>query len=269
MSSSSGTTLSFVCLYDNLLLKYLPFNTSVTGKAGTQLPFRMRGAKGKEQRGVAAEELMEEEAEEVERARAARDSVDGEGVHMEEEDIEFGAAEQDVDFGAAEMPEMETPFDVQDDFGQAEYKADDLDEGSVASDASERSSFSLGAVNDLEKEFTLGPDDEDAPRQELGDELVSHTSKWHKHTVRVFGMLKRNMKSHNADEDDAEEMDKQAQLSYNKLSSGCSRRTAAGVFFEMLQLKTWDFVELNQDKSYGDITITPGIRFDEAPPSSS
>jgi len=82
-------------------------------------------------------------------------------------------------------------------------------------------------------------------------------------------MLKRNMKSHNADEDDAEEMDKQAQLSYNKLSSGCSRRTAAGVFFEMLQLKTWDFVELNQDKSYGDITITPGIRFDEAPPSSS
>jgi hypothetical protein len=242
---------------------------SVTGKAGTQLPFRMKGAKGEEQRGAAAEKLMEEEAEaeDVERARADRESVDGEGVQMEEEDVDFGAGGQDVDFGE-EMPEMETPFDIQDDFGQVEYKADDLDEGSVASDRSDRSSFSLGAVNDLEKELYQVDDDDDQPRQEVGDELVSHTSKWHKHTVRVFGMLKRNMKSHNADEDDEEENEKQAQLSYNKLSAGCSRRTAAGVFFEMLQLKTWDFVELNQDKSYGDIAITPGIRFDEAPPSS-
>lgn len=232
----------------------------------------MRGAKGEEQRGAAAEEILEEEAEaeDVERARAEqRDSVDGEDVQMEEEeDVDFGAGNQDVDFGA-EQPEMETPFDVQDDFGQVEYKADDLDEGSVASDQSDRSSFSLGAVNDLEKELYQLDDGDDQPRQELGDELVSHTSKWHKHTVRVFGMLKKNMKSHNADEDDAEEMEKESQLSYNKLvSGGCSRRTASGVFFEMLQLKTWDFIELNQDKSYGDIAITPGIRFDEAPPSS-
>ena len=35
----------------------------ISGKPGTQLPFRMRGAKGEEQRGAAAEELMEEEAE--------------------------------------------------------------------------------------------------------------------------------------------------------------------------------------------------------------
>lgn len=231
----------------------------------------MRGAKGEEQRGAAAEQLMEEEAEEVERARSQqqRDSIDGDGVQMEEEDIEFGGGGQDVDFGDAGEEEEETPFDIQDDFGQVEYKADDLDEGSVASDRSDRSSFSLGAVNDLEKELYQVDDDEDKPRQELGDELVSHTTKWHKHTVRVFGMLKRNMKSRNADEADAEEEEKQAQLSYNKLSQGCSRRTASGVFFEMLQLKTWDFVELSQDKSYGDITITPGLRFDEPPPSSS
>lgn len=77
-------------------------------------------------------------------------------------------------------------------------------------------------------------------------------------------MLKRNMKSGDADDDD--ELDgeeKPTELSYNKLSAGCSRRTAAGVFFEMLQLKTWDFVELNQEKSYGDIIVTPGSRFDE------
>ena len=142
--------------------------------------------------------------------------------------------------------------------------AEDEDEMSVRSD---RSSFSLGAVNDLEKDlYEVGADED---RQVAGDELVSHTSKWHKHTVRVYGMLKRNMASRNADSDDEEEVEKPSQLSYNKLSAGCSRRTAAGVFFEMLQLKTWDFVELNQDKSYGDIAVAPGTRFDEDPPSAS
>jgi hypothetical protein len=38
------------------------------------------------------------------------------------------------------------------------------------------------------------------------------------------------------------------ELSYNKLSKGCSRHTAASVFFELLQLKTWDFIELDQDE---------------------
>ena len=31
--------------------------------------------------------------------------------------------------------------------------------------------------------------------------------------------------------------------------------------------KTWDFVELDQDESYGDITIAPGLKFNEDPPS--
>eukprot|EP00957_Ditylum_brightwellii_P122917 9371618-Ditylum_brightwellii.AAC.1 len=61
-------------------------------------------------------------------------------------------------------------------------------------------------------------------------------------------MLKRNLT-----EGAEEEGDKVASLSYNSLSKGCSRRTAVGVFFEMLQLKTWDFIELDQAESYGDI----------------
>jgi cohesin complex subunit SCC1 len=165
-----------------------------------------------------------------------------------------------------EDDEYETPFDIQDEFGSAEYKNDNLEDEDELSVQSDRSSFSLGAVNDLEKElYQIGDEGEeggDQPRQVLGDELVSHTSKWHKHTIRVLGMLKCNM--NNEDEPDEE-----PKLSYNKLSSGCSRRTAAGVFFEILQLKTWDFVELNQEKSYGDISITPGLRFDEPPPSAS
>lgn len=291
IGDDGGLAPELLALWSNNMCK-------ITGKPGTQLPFRMRGKRGQEQRGAVAEKIMEEEAaaaekkkdeeaekeeedEDVEKARSqqARDSMDGHDVNMEEDDIDFGGGGQDIDFGDEEQQkendDMETPFDIQDEFGSVEYKNDDLaeddDEVSVRSD---RSSFSLGAVNDLEKElYEVGGEekgaDGDDPRQIAGDELVSHTSKWHKHTVRVFGMLKRNMKSREADLDDEEDAEKPSQLSYNKLSAGCSRRTAAGVFFEMLQLKTWDFVELNQDKSYGDIAITPGLRFDEAPPSAS
>jgi cohesin complex subunit SCC1 len=231
----------------------------ISGKPGTQLPFRMRGAKGEEQRGAAAEELMEEEAEGVEKARSAaqRDSMDGHDLQRDE-DIEFGGGDQNAEF----ENDAETPFDIQDDFGHVEYKNDDLDDDEV-SHQSDRSSFSLGAVNELDKDFYEG----DEERQTAGDEIVSHNSKWHTHTVKVLRKIKNEMKSRNTDEDDEEDMAKDSQLSYKKLISGVNRRTAAGVFFEMLQLKTWDFVELSQDKSYGDIIITPGLRYDDKPGS--
>jgi cohesin complex subunit SCC1 len=56
-------------------------------------------------------------------------------------------------------------------------------------------------------------------------------------------------------------------LSYNKLSGGCSRRTAAGVFFELLQLKTWDFIELNQEEEYGDIEVRKSSQCYFSPPA--
>ena len=243
----------------------------ITGKPGTQLPFRMRGKRGEEQRGAVAEKLMEEEAEEedVEKARSqqVRDSMDGHDVNMEE-DMDFGGGGHDIDFGDEEKQndDMDTPFDIEDEFGHVEYKNDDLAEDDELSVRSDRSSFSLGAVNDLEKELYEVDGEKDQPRQLAGDEIVESSAKWHKHTVRVLGMLKRNMKSDADDEDDLDdETEKPTELSYNKLSAGCSRRTAAGVFFELLQLKTWDFVSLDQEKDYGDIIVTPGPRFNESP----
>lgn len=236
----------------------------ITGKAGTQLPFRMRGGQGEKQRGAIAEKLMEKEAaDEKEKARSQQ-------VVDEEEDVVFGGADQDMELvmedRRGEEEEYETPFDIQDEFEPAEYKNGDIAEDDELSLQSDRSSFSLGAVNDLEKEvYQIGEEGEDEdqqPRQVLGEEHASHTTKWHKHTIRVLGLLRRNMTNEN-------DPDNKPQISYNKLSAGCSRRTAAGAFFEILQLKTWDFVELKQETSYGDITITPGLRFDEPPPSAS
>ena len=83
--------------------------------------------------------------------------------------------------------------------------------------------------------------------------------------MKVLGMLQRNMDG--AEESEEGDAEKSNELSYDKLSYGTTRRTACGVFFELLQLKTWDFIELEQESSYGDIKITPGNRFSEKPPT--
>merc|ERR1712060_56295 len=111
------------------------------------------------------------------------------------------------------------------------------------------STFSLGAVNDLEREFLQKAQD---TRQEQGSDLALSSSKWHAHTVKVLEIIKRNLED-------------QDSLSYRLLTEGCSRRTASGFFFELLQLKTWDFVDVSQEDSYGDIIITPGPRFNDPP----
>jgi len=141
----------------------------------------------------------------------------------------------------------------------------------------ENDMLELGMVN----EFILDSDDEDdededdiANRQALGD-VASSTTKWHKHTVRVYEHLKKSMKDPNGPEDDADDdsdaspkKDLPEEILFKQLTKNVtSRRNAASVFFEMLQLKTWDFIDLNQEDSYGDITISPGVRFSEAPPN--
>jgi len=119
--------------------------------------------------------------------------------------------------------------------------------------------FSLGATNDLDKNF--GDDDNEEDRQTAEET----TATWHKNTVRVFEALKNKM-APKEDDDDASVVE---QVSYNELAHGVTRRTAAGVFFEILQLKTLNFVELHQEEAFGDIQISPGVKFHEEPPTTT
>ncbi len=45
------------------------------------------------------------------------------------------------------------------------------------------------------------------------------------------------------------------------IAPGLSREAAARTFFQLLQLKTWDYIHLEQSHAYGDIVITGGHRF--------
>lgn len=60
----------------------------------------------------------------------------------------------------------------------------------------------------------------------------------------------------------------QDEVTYKQLTKQThSRRTAAALFFELLQLKTLDYVDLDQTRSYGDIKITKATRFTETIPA--
>ena len=127
--------------------------------------------------------------------------------------------------------------------------------------------FSLGATNEMDIGAGVDFDGAAADGENDYDASTTTTSKWHKNTVKVFEVLKKNLISPDGEEND-DDMPKKEYVSYNTLSDGVSRRTAAGFFFELLQLKTLNYIELNQDESYGDITISAGVKFTESPPSN-
>jgi cohesin complex subunit SCC1 len=47
------------------------------------------------------------------------------------------------------------------------------------------------------------------------------------------------------------------ELSYDQMTTGKTRRTAAAVLFELLVLKTKDYVDVQQPKPFADIAVTP------------
>ena len=50
-------------------------------------------------------------------------------------------------------------------------------------------------------------------------------------------------------------------INFNDFSRGFSRHQASTCFFEMLQLKNWDYINVEQDEPYGNVTITAGANF--------
>ncbi|KAI9919167.1 hypothetical protein PsorP6_011859 [Peronosclerospora sorghi] len=103
----------------------------------------------------------------------------------------------------------------------------------------------LGAVNDIRS---------DAAAVDHADgSSLQH--KWHPHTVKVMQVLRQSLTHKD-------------KVTYKQLTKKTrDRRTAAALFFELLQLKTLDYVELDQGAPYADITISKTARFTESIPA--
>eukprot|EP00980_Cylindrotheca_fusiformis_P008032 scaffold1709_cov95-Cylindrotheca_fusiformis.AAC.4 len=189
---------------------------------------------------------------------------DATGDASDDDDDEEGSTSM-VPKPAEDDEEEDEPADFGNDF----QMDDDEEEGPMANDDEEEDLLlqqqqqdaeleDLGLVNELHLGHSDDEDDEE--REAIGD--ANDTTKWHKHTVKVLQLLQRKM-------DDDSNVDGEA-IPFHDLTQQCTRRTAASVFFELLQLKTWDFVELEQspEEPYGEISISPGVRFAEQPPNA-
>lgn len=225
------------CLNPELLALWTTNASEVRGKPKS---YRLRGRAGEEQR---ARTIIEDaaKAEDVEIRR--RDQESDSGSEKDSMDGEFAVAD-DIPQDASDLLEAPPAFDDEDE-DVPQLRMSDSGMNLDTTPTSPGEVFELGLVNDFEDDI------EHDPRQEAGSELASSASKWHKHTVKVLSMLQRNLANPSEDK-----VDVPSHLSYSQLSNDCSRRTAASVFFELLQLKTWDFIELDQDESYGDIKVS-------------
>lgn len=245
---------------------------------GKPFPYELMGEEGELQR-IELERSRQEEEEKSEEGVEVMRQEDGNLPEEEDAtristDLEKRDGEDDTNMmpmdPEGEEDAMNVPFPEDDEvpIGDVSDMQPNVEMDSpTKSFKSHESEFDIGAANELEQELL------EEPRQEQGTEIVSSTSKWHKHTEKVYTMLKRNMAEgeddENEDDDDIlGDAQPTKQLSYDKLTAGISRRTACSVFFELLQLKTWDFIELDQDESYGDIKISAGVRFNEEAPTN-
>ena len=100
-------------------------------------------------------------------------------------------------------------------------------------------------------------------REEINREEIVH-----RRTVRTLRMLQDNMRAEGEGDSkgrgDENDEPKPTSLSYDNLSASTnSRKTVAGVFSQLLRLKTWDFVNLKQSGPCSDIEIRAGLRFRE------
>ncbi|KAH8054402.1 hypothetical protein JL721_10526 [Aureococcus anophagefferens] len=85
-------------------------------------------------------------------------------------------------------------------------------------------------------------DDEDLPAPDDFDRSGAQDRDWHPNTIKVVGLLR-------------DQLDAAESLSFDAFTAGANKRSAVGVFVELLHLKTWDFVQLDQPAAYGDITV--------------
>eukprot|EP00752_Nemacystus_decipiens_P012358 g10955.t1 len=192
----------------------------------------------------------------------------GEGGDVDAFELAGDGMDMDMDLGGGAGAGVEG-MDGMEDFGggfEADPNLNDIGPDMQAGDELDLG----GGVNDLEASRDEHDHQDEASgaggvavgvagREDGPDEtgaLPQH--KWHPHTVKVLRLVKKQLKAKEKAKDP-----RGLGVTHASLARGAKRRTAAGAFFELLQLKTWDFVELSQQEPYGDINVTAGPRLND------
>ncbi len=149
---------------------------------------------------------------------------------------EGGAYEEGENWGGADES-----YDMGGYDDQPEYAPEEM----TSEPGYQEPAFTESSVDAEEAMGALGLTDKRAAAYDPGldDGVASSMRTWNKRTAKVFEILK-------------DELDRTKEVSFADISSGVTRRTAAGSFLEVLQLKTWGHVDLRQTAPFEDILIS-------------
>uniref|UniRef100_A0A7R9Y943 Rad21/Rec8-like protein N-terminal domain-containing protein n=1 Tax=Pinguiococcus pyrenoidosus TaxID=172671 RepID=A0A7R9Y943_9STRA len=190
------------------------------------------------------------EAVEQERARDAEMSKDGANVEASADYSEIEVAREKDDTVDMGIPEEPLPFSP----GSARSIPDGMDEAPLSNSFDEPSGI-LG--KDLDEEQPLADEHEqldlppggDTPRSDAAVDVSP--ARRHRLSNKIAAVLE-------------EEFSKaQSEVSMKSMLKGTKRKEAALAFFQLLQLKTWSKVNLEQEEPFGDILISATDRFGE------
>ena len=153
--------------------------------------------------------------------------------------------QQTSDYQDYEAPTYEADVDLD----IVPYPVDDADQPGMAASLSRSarvkspSNLPLGALALTDSKMNLEGSDEQKGEQE--DEAAGGAiSSWNERTAKVYEVLKEQFRAKDS-------------VSFQDISAGISRRTAAGSFLEILQLKTWGYIDAIQERPFAEITIKP------------
>eukprot|EP00038_Savillea_parva_P030200 m.76277 g.76277 ORF g.76277 m.76277 type:complete len:594 (+) comp9049_c0_seq2:93-1874(+) len=177
----------------------------------------------------------------------------------EEDDIEMGrrAPNDDSTYQLDETAAQEhaQPPEFEDEVPQYEPEAFNPVDETV-----DQEQVSLGASAMGGPDATFGSDDpsmrqsryeEEEEEEEIPGAEGFEADHLTRRTVKMINSLRLGFE--NVDE-----------LSYNDMTRNKSRRTAAACLFELLVLKTKDYIEIEQSAPFADITVTPTAQLQEA-----
>lgn len=181
-------------------------------------------------------------------AEAARAVEEGAGPRAE--DHQMGGLEMDQQMGGLELDqppylELDGPapeFPQHDLDRDIEFPAGDMTNDPTG-DIHPSRSLEAGLIEDDFLDVKEGA--AEATREVTTEEWEQ--ASWSKRTQKMMANLRTGFEA-------------QEELSFNDMTHKKSRRTAAACLFELLVLKTKDFVQIQQDEPYGDIIVRPTDR---------
>jgi len=211
------------------------FDMTMSGKP---LPFPMKPAAKTRVNVIEDAELTRGEAGLVERRASFLGGMDEHKGGAEEEGGDAAAYDAGENWGGAdESYDMGGGFDEQPEYDQPVYGEPGYQEPGFANTGDMDADEAMGALALTDKRAA-------AYDPGVDEGVTSSMRTWNKRTAKVFEILKEEL----------EKGDKE--MSFSDISSGVTRRTAAGSFLEVLQLKTWGHVDLRQSAPFEDILIS-------------